>query len=139
MEQSATHRSPFSRPLMLICLRCSYLFTLALSVDGGIITLSSELHIPSFPMTHISKIIHGPTIEIVWTILGYLIVNAVISAAVLHGAGERRPRRMTCNNCRTHVTPQWRCGPDGPRTLCNACGVRWPPSLDIHCLVTVGQ
>ncbi len=37
----------------------------------------------------------------------------------------RRPRRMTCNYCRTHVTPQWRCGPDGPRTLCNACGVRW--------------
>ena len=32
---------------------------------------------------------------------------------------------MTCNYCKTHVTPQWRCGPDGPRTLCNACGVRW--------------
>jgi len=40
-------------------------------------------------------------------------------------AGDRRPRRMTCNYCKTHVTPQWRCGPDGPRTLCNACGVRW--------------
>lgn len=47
------------------------------------------------------------------------------SATKAKPKGERRPRRMTCNHCRTHVTPQWRCGPDGPRTLCNACGVRW--------------
>lgn len=23
------------------------------------------------------------------------------------------------------VTPVWRAGPHGPKTLCNACGVRW--------------
>lgn len=23
------------------------------------------------------------------------------------------------------TTPVWRAGPQGPKTLCNACGVRW--------------
>ena len=43
-----------------------------------------------------------------------------------------------CANCRTTKTPLWRNGPLGPKTLCNACGVRfklgklpppggWPP------------
>ena len=30
-----------------------------------------------------------------------------------------------CRTCRTRKTPMWRHGPDGPKTLCNACGVRW--------------
>lgn len=30
-----------------------------------------------------------------------------------------------CMHCGTNVTPVWRAGPDGPKTLCNACGVRW--------------
>lgn len=30
-----------------------------------------------------------------------------------------------CNHCGTNVTPVWRAGPNGPKTLCNACGVRW--------------
>ena len=38
--------------------------------------------------------------------------------------GMRRMRRMICRNCATHKTPQWRCGPEGPKTLCNACGLR---------------
>ena len=38
-------------------------------------------------------------------------------------------RRLTCSNCATHQTPQWRCGPGGPRTLCNACGVRYKKGL----------
>lgn len=29
-----------------------------------------------------------------------------------------------CAMCGTTRTPQWREGPDGPKTLCNACGVR---------------
>ncbi|KAL5210682.1 hypothetical protein ABZP36_006305 [Zizania latifolia] len=33
------------------------------------------------------------------------------------------PRR--CTHCAVEETPQWRVGPDGPRTLCNACGVRF--------------
>jgi hypothetical protein len=29
-----------------------------------------------------------------------------------------------CAHCNTQTTPLWRNGPDGPKTLCNACGVR---------------
>ncbi|CAN7019481.1 unnamed protein product [Brassica rapa subsp. trilocularis] len=30
-----------------------------------------------------------------------------------------------CTHCETTKTPQWREGPTGPKTLCNACGVRF--------------
>ncbi|CAN8273196.1 unnamed protein product [Cochlearia groenlandica] len=36
------------------------------------------------------------------------------------GGGFRR-----CLHCATEKTPQWRTGPMGPKTLCNACGVRF--------------
>jgi hypothetical protein len=29
-----------------------------------------------------------------------------------------------CHSCNTTDTPEWRRGPDGARTLCNACGLR---------------
>ena len=32
---------------------------------------------------------------------------------------------MACCNCGVQYSPQWRSGPSGPRTLCNACGVRY--------------
>ena len=32
-----------------------------------------------------------------------------------------------CHNCQAENTPEWRRGPDGARTLCNACGLRNPP------------
>ncbi|XP_065850338.1 GATA transcription factor 12 [Euphorbia lathyris] len=37
------------------------------------------------------------------------------------GNGEGRK----CLHCATDKTPQWRTGPMGPKTLCNACGVRY--------------
>ncbi|MCJ1409079.1 blue light receptor [Ptychographa xylographoides] len=49
-----------------------------------------------------------------------------------------------CTDCGTLDSPEWRKGPNGPKTLCNACGLRWakkekkrtgigppPPSLPI--------
>ncbi|GKV53523.1 hypothetical protein SLEP1_g60044 [Rubroshorea leprosula] len=38
------------------------------------------------------------------------------------GSGQQ-PRR--CSHCLAQKTPQWRAGPLGPKTLCNACGVRY--------------
>ncbi|KAL6583244.1 hypothetical protein OROMI_005322 [Orobanche minor] len=38
------------------------------------------------------------------------------------GAVAAPPRR--CAHCGITKTPQWRAGPLGPKTLCNACGVR---------------
>ncbi|CAD5190753.1 unnamed protein product [Musa acuminata subsp. malaccensis] len=30
-----------------------------------------------------------------------------------------------CADCRTTKTPLWRAGPSGPKSLCNACGIRY--------------
>ncbi|KAL8543083.1 hypothetical protein ACS0TY_003822 [Phlomoides rotata] len=38
-------------------------------------------------------------------------------------AGSVTGRR--CTHCQVQKTPQWRTGPLGPKTLCNACGVRF--------------
>ncbi|KAI9283130.1 hypothetical protein BY458DRAFT_495518 [Sporodiniella umbellata] len=32
---------------------------------------------------------------------------------------------MKCQSCQSSETPEWRKGPLGPRTLCNACGLIW--------------
>ncbi|KAG0472183.1 hypothetical protein HPP92_016729 [Vanilla planifolia] len=31
----------------------------------------------------------------------------------------------SCADCQTTKTPLWRCGPSGPKSLCNACGIRY--------------
>ncbi|KAG2703277.1 hypothetical protein I3760_06G131400 [Carya illinoinensis] len=46
---------------------------------------------------------------------------------------KKKPRVLTggtlfqrrCSHCQVQKTPQWRTGPKGPKTLCNACGVRY--------------
>ena len=65
--------------------------------------------------------------------------RAAARGAGVAGATEPAPEAgVTCANCRTQKTPLWRNGPLGPKTLCNACGVRfklgklpppggWPP------------
>ncbi|KAL2548421.1 GATA transcription factor 9 [Forsythia ovata] len=42
------------------------------------------------------------------------------NADTANGGGGRK-----CLHCATDKTPQWRTGPMGPKTLCNACGVRY--------------
>ena len=34
-----------------------------------------------------------------------------------------------CHSCNIEQTPEWRRGPDGARTLCNACGLRMFPCI----------
>ncbi|KAF9883152.1 blue light receptor [Aspergillus nanangensis] len=41
---------------------------------------------------------------------------------------DRRKRlkgEYMCTDCGTADSPEWRKGPEGPKTLCNACGLRW--------------
>ena len=45
----------------------------------------------------------------------------------------RKGKPTVCLNCGSMETPQWRCGPLGPRTLCNACGVRYKKGLPLSC------
>nr|KYP71287.1 GATA transcription factor 16 [Cajanus cajan] len=33
--------------------------------------------------------------------------------------------KKCCADCKTTKTPLWRGGPAGPKTLCNACGIRY--------------
>ncbi|KAI3812169.1 hypothetical protein L1987_16875 [Smallanthus sonchifolius] len=40
------------------------------------------------------------------------------------GSSESLSQRR-CTHCQVQKTPQWRTGPLGPKTLCNACGVRF--------------
>ncbi|KAK4758486.1 hypothetical protein SAY87_019787 [Trapa incisa] len=53
----------------------------------------------------------------------------------MEGRPKKRARRAVqngtvqfqrqCSHCGVHKTPQWRTGPFGAKTLCNACGVRY--------------
>ena len=36
---------------------------------------------------------------------------------------------LSCQVCGTRKTGQWRRGPNGPRTLCNGCGLSWAKSV----------
>lgn len=51
-----------------------------------------------------------------------------------HSLAKLKPKREAaedgttvrrCTHCASEKTPQWRTGPLGPKTLCNACGVRY--------------
>ncbi|KAM7222178.1 blue light receptor, variant 2 [Rhypophila decipiens] len=44
--------------------------------------------------------------------------------------GEKKKKvkmaeEYVCTDCGTLDSPEWRKGPKGPKTLCNACGLRW--------------
>jgi hypothetical protein len=45
--------------------------------------------------------------------------------------------RIVCLNCNSSSTPQWRMGPTGPKTLCNACGVRYKKGLPLRISASV--
>ncbi|KAF9233180.1 hypothetical protein BU15DRAFT_54287, partial [Melanogaster broomeanus] len=48
------------------------------------------------------------------------------------GGGKNKYRKRSratppgkCHSCNIRETPEWRRGPDGARTLCNACGLHY--------------
>ncbi|KAJ0232359.1 GATA transcription factor 23 [Hirschfeldia incana] len=38
---------------------------------------------------------------------------------------EEKETIRCCCDCKTTKTPMWRGGPSGPKSLCNACGIRF--------------
>ena len=53
-------------------------------------------------------------------------VAAFAADATWDEVGQRFPGLIRiCKCCSSKKTTQWRMGPGGPKTLCNACGVRW--------------
>ncbi|EHA8590924.1 GATA transcription factor 15-like [Cocos nucifera] len=43
----------------------------------------------------------------------------------LSSSRESSGEPKSCADCRTTKTPLWRGGPSGPKSLCNACGIRY--------------
>ncbi|XP_009758127.1 GATA transcription factor 16-like [Nicotiana sylvestris] len=39
--------------------------------------------------------------------------------------GSQVEEMKTCCDCHTTRTPLWRSGPAGPKSLCNACGIKY--------------
>ncbi|XP_042515489.1 GATA transcription factor 2-like [Macadamia integrifolia] len=52
-------------------------------------------------------------------------VEVVVSKESSEGGGNVVVQPRRCTHCLSQRTPQWRAGPLGPKTLCNACGVRF--------------
>ncbi|KAI4369373.1 hypothetical protein MLD38_017817 [Melastoma candidum] len=46
-------------------------------------------------------------------------------AEVEKGKDEENEQKRFCADCNTTKTPLWRVGPSGPKSLCNACGIRY--------------
>ncbi|KAG2232212.1 hypothetical protein INT48_003902 [Thamnidium elegans] len=42
---------------------------------------------------------------------------------------HKQPQKNHCQSCGTSSSPEWRRGPTGHKTLCNACGLRYSRSV----------
>ncbi|BAT84911.1 hypothetical protein LR48_Vigan03g190400 [Vigna angularis] len=51
--------------------------------------------------------------------------KVVIGECEVEGSSGQQAMARRCSHCLAQRTPQWRAGPLGPKTLCNACGVRY--------------
>ncbi|KAI9081081.1 hypothetical protein K1719_037061 [Acacia pycnantha] len=54
---------------------------------------------------------------------GLMITMDLLQKETFHE--ELIDNKKRCTDCRTTKTPLWRGGPSGPKTLCNACGIRY--------------
>ncbi|KAI8807998.1 hypothetical protein BJ742DRAFT_295843 [Cladochytrium replicatum] len=51
--------------------------------------------------------------------------NSLVDEASEPMIASGKPRHPPCVMCGTKESPEWRRGPRGPKTLCNACGLRY--------------
>ena len=56
--------------------------------------------------------------------------SSIAAARLRKSFHKRRPAHvdksmLVCHFCGRKETPEWRKGPSGPATLCNACGLQW--------------
>nr|XP_043613328.1 GATA transcription factor 9-like [Erigeron canadensis] len=86
---------------------------------------SSQLQVIS-PIAHISSSYHHESNNIVSKAFGKKkLKTATTNDKEFHDRSYRNEDGRKCLHCATDKTPQWRSGPMGPKTLCNACGVRY--------------
>ncbi|KAI8646957.1 hypothetical protein BD408DRAFT_409502 [Parasitella parasitica] len=60
-----------------------------------------------------------------WRSLSGESVSHINNPARQRKRGKRPQFRGRCHSCNISETPEWRRGPDGARTLCNACGLHY--------------
>ncbi|KAI3696655.1 hypothetical protein L6452_29107 [Arctium lappa] len=63
--------------------------------------------------------------DIASTSIGKKTVKAPLKKKEVFENASHNAEGRKCLHCATDKTPQWRTGPLGPKTLCNACGVRY--------------
>jgi len=49
----------------------------------------------------------------------------LVQKAVRSDRARQGASLLECEHCGSTATPLWRSGPSGPKSLCNACGLRW--------------
>jgi hypothetical protein len=65
------------------------------------------------PNNHVSTT--ERTIEVKWT----------AQEEIIKKKRKAEPHALVCHSCGVTTTPEWRRGPNGPKTLCNACGLHY--------------
>ncbi|KAI3826064.1 hypothetical protein L1987_00106 [Smallanthus sonchifolius] len=63
--------------------------------------------------------------DIASSLIGKKTVKAPAKKKEVYDGESHSGDGRRCLHCATDKTPQWRTGPLGPKTLCNACGVRY--------------
>ncbi|KAK7337706.1 hypothetical protein VNO77_18291 [Canavalia gladiata] len=51
--------------------------------------------------------------------------RSIVSRSMEWSSQDLSETKKCCTDCKTTKTPLWRGGPAGPKTLCNACGIRY--------------
>lgn len=99
-----------------------------LSTEPAAVTLPPEAHVPGKARSKRSRHSSSST----WSSRLLVLSSATSSEddgekeeAAIEPDGPNGPDGRRCLHCATDKTPQWRAGPMGPKTLCNACGVRF--------------
>ncbi|KAL3620655.1 hypothetical protein CASFOL_035567 [Castilleja foliolosa] len=55
------------------------------------------------------------------------------------GLSPEESIKKCCSDCKTTKTPLWRSGPAGPKSLCNACGIRQRKKRPLSDVATGGD
>jgi len=104
--------------------------------------MSPVLHSPMNQMYHQNMIATGPN-EMYYNgqYMDKQLMGAINPMNPKNGSyspGKKTPRRrkqrygeteLSCHTCGVTNTPEWRRGPNGAKTLCNACGLAWAKAV----------
>lgn len=63
-------------------------------------------------------------VQHVWAVQTSAVLETATLSFAMRKVGDPFSK-LRCVHCLSTETPLWRAGPDGPKTLCNACGVRY--------------